>query len=198
MDTEQLLDLVAQGESSAAATLMTRHADRLRRMVHLRLDPRLVARLDPSDVVQDAMAEAHKRLPAYLQDRAIAFYPWLRAIAWDKLVEMKRRHIEAERRSVLREACRLDLSGASKNILAERLMKVATASGDPLVREEMCNRVRLAINQLPPRDHEVIVLRHLEELSFSETAAVVGISEDAIYSRYRRALQRLHSLLANN
>ena len=56
-------------------------------MVHLRLDPRLAARLDPSDVVQDTLAEAHKRLAAYAQDRQIPFYPWLRAIAWDKLVE---------------------------------------------------------------------------------------------------------------
>jgi RNA polymerase sigma-70 factor (ECF subfamily) len=198
MDTEQLLDLVAQGESSAAAVLMTRHTERLRRMVHLRLDPRLIARLDPSDVVQDTLAEAHKRLPAYVQKRAIAFYPWLRSIAWDKLIEMKRRHIDAERRSVLREACQLDLSGESENILADRMLTVAPKSGDQLIRDEMRNRVRLAISQLPPRDHEVIVLRHLEELSFAETAAVVGISEDAVYSRYRRALQRLHRLLNNN
>jgi hypothetical protein len=45
MDTEQLLDRVARGESTAAAMLMTRHADGLRRMVHLRFDPRLVARM---------------------------------------------------------------------------------------------------------------------------------------------------------
>ena len=195
MDTDQLLDQIADGQSSAAATLLTRHKGRLRRMVHLRLDPRLAARLDPSDVVQDALAEAHIRLLAYVEQREIPFYPWLRAIAWDKLIEMKRRHIHAERRSVLREVGQLDLSGDSKMILAEHLLAATDAPRDQLLRDEMRARVQRTISELPPRDHEVIVLRHLEELSFAETAAVVGVSEDAIYSRYRRALQRLHRVL---
>jgi RNA polymerase sigma-70 factor (ECF subfamily) len=195
MDTDQLLDLVADGKSSAAATLLTRHKGRLRRMVRLRLDPRLTARLDPSDVVQDALAEAHIRLPSYVKEREIPFYPWLRAIAWDKLIEMKRRHIHAERRSVLREVSQLDLSGDSQLILAEHLLAATDAPRDRVLRDEMRARVQRTISELPPRDHEVIVLRHLEELSFAETAAVVGVSEDAIYSRYRRALQRLHRLL---
>jgi RNA polymerase sigma-70 factor (ECF subfamily) len=91
MDTDQLLDLVEQGDPLAAATLLTRHKQRLHRMVQLRLDPRLSARLDPSDVVQDVLAEAHKRLATYAQERDIPFYPWLRSIAWDKLIAMKRR-----------------------------------------------------------------------------------------------------------
>jgi RNA polymerase sigma-70 factor (ECF subfamily) len=95
MDTDQLLDLVEQGEPTAAATLLTRHKQRLHRMVQLRLDPRLSARLDPSDVVQDVLAEAYKRLPTYAHEREIPFFPWLRSIAWDKLVEMRRRHVAA-------------------------------------------------------------------------------------------------------
>jgi RNA polymerase sigma-70 factor, ECF subfamily len=195
MDTEQLLDLVEQGDASAAATLLTRHKQRLHRMVQLRLDPRLSARLDPSDVVQDVLAEAHKRLSAYAHQREIPFYPWLRAIAWDKLIEMKRRHIAAGRRSVRREAGQLDLSGDSELILVKRLVAATGTPSDQLIRREMRARIQAAIGQLPPRDHEVIVLRHLEELSFPETAAVLGLSESAVYSRYRRALERLHRLL---
>jgi RNA polymerase sigma-70 factor (ECF subfamily) len=60
MDTDHLLDRVVQGESSAAAALFTRHEQRLRRMVSLRRDPRLAARVDPSDVVHDTLAEAHR------------------------------------------------------------------------------------------------------------------------------------------
>jgi hypothetical protein len=78
MDTDQLLDRVVQGESSAAAALLSRHEQRLRRMVSLRIDPRLAARVDPSDVVQDTLAEAHRRLIDYAADRRIPFYPWLR------------------------------------------------------------------------------------------------------------------------
>jgi RNA polymerase sigma-70 factor (ECF subfamily) len=195
MDTDQLLYLFEQGEPSAAATLLTRHKKRLRRMVQLRLDPRLVARLDPSDVVQDVLAEAHKRLAAYAHEREIPFYPWLRSIAWDKLVEMKRRHVVAGRRSVRREAGQLDLSGDSELILIKRLVASTGTPSDQLIRDEMRARIKSAIGQLPRRDHEVIVLRHLEEMTFPETAAVLGISESAVYSRYRRALERLHRLL---
>jgi RNA polymerase sigma-70 factor (ECF subfamily) len=197
MDTDQLLDRVAQGESSAVATLLTRHEQRLRRMVRLRLDPQLAARLDPSDVVQDTLAEAHRRLPGYAVDRPMPFYPWLRAIAWDKLIEMTRRHINAERRSVRREVGQLDLSGDSQMILADRMMAVSATPSEQALRQEVRNRVRQAIGQLPQRDHEMIVLKHLEELNVPEIAAVLGIDQEAVYSRYRRAVQRLHRLLSN-
>jgi RNA polymerase sigma-70 factor (ECF subfamily) len=164
-------------------------------MVQLRFDPRLAARLDPSDVVQEAHVEAHKRLPAYAQRRDIPFYPWLRAIAWDKLIEMTRRHVAAQRRSVRREASQLDLSGDSQMILAHRLAAATSTPSEHVIRREVRARLQQAIAQLPPRDHEVIVLRHLEELSFPETAAVLSLSESAVYSRYRRAIERLHRLL---
>src|SRR5262245_49449223 len=137
MDTEHLLDRVAHGELSAAAHLLTRHRDRLHRMVQLRLDSRLAARLDPSDIVQDALVEAHKRLAAYAREREVPFYPWLRAIAWDKLIEMKRRHIAAERRTIRREAGQLDLSGNSEMILVDRLAAATSTPSDQLIRQEM-------------------------------------------------------------
>jgi len=195
MDTAQLLDRVADGRSSAVGTLLTRHEQRLRRMVQVRFDPRLAARLDPSDVVQETLAEAHRRLPDYAADRRIPFYPWLRGIAWDKLIEMTRRHITAERRSVHREMPPMDLSGDSQQILAQQFVGQFASPSDEAIRREVRVRVQQAIAQLSSVDHEVIVLKHLEELSAKEIAAVLGISEEAIYSRYRRAVQRLHRLL---
>jgi RNA polymerase sigma-70 factor (ECF subfamily) len=195
MDTDQLLDRIVLGDPSATEVLLTRHHKRLRRMVYLRIDPRLAARLDPSDIVQDALAEAHKRLPAYAAQRPIPFYPWLRRIAWDRLLAMHRRHIAAKRRTVLREDV-LPLSEDSEMLLAERL--AATEASSPshqLVRREIRDRVRTAISQLPESDREVITLKHLEDLSFQEAAAVLEVSSAAIYSRYYRAIQRLHRLL---
>jgi RNA polymerase sigma-70 factor (ECF subfamily) len=196
MDTEHLLDLVSQGESSAAAALLDRHRQRLRRMVQLRIDPRLAARIDPSDIVQDALGEAHRRLPQFAAERPIPFYPWLRRIAWDRLLQMRRHHLLAKRRSVTREDV-LPLSGKSEILLAERLA-AASSPSEQLVRREMCQRVRRAIAELPDNDREVIVLKHLEELSFQEAAAVLEIGAAAVYSRYYRAIQRLHRLLNEN
>ena len=194
MDTDALLDRAAQGDSSAVNTLLTRHATRLRGMVALRIDARLAPRLDPSDIVQEALAEAHKKLPEYLDNRAVPFYPWLRKIAWEKLVHSHRRHVYAQRRSVRREAGRLDLSGDSKMMLVDRLAASSASPSDAMVRDELMTRVAAALAELPPGDHEVIVLKHLENLTFVEAAAVLEMTEEAVRSRYRRAIERVHKI----
>ena len=74
-DTEQLLERAGRGESGACQQLLTRHRDRLRQMIAVRLDRRLAARVDPSDVVQEALADAVRKLAGYLEQRPLPFYP---------------------------------------------------------------------------------------------------------------------------
>jgi RNA polymerase sigma-70 factor (ECF subfamily) len=180
----------------AMQTLLARHRDRLRRMISVRMDPRLAPRIDASDVIQEALAEAHRELPDYLDRRPCPFYPWLRQIAWKHLVEMHRRHVKAQGRTVRREA-RLDmaLSDPSTALLADQLAASGTSIPDRVVRREMLARLRQALEELAPQDREIVVLRHLEQLSLKEAAVVVGITHVAARSRYRRAIQRLHVLL---
>src|SRR5205823_1977016 len=102
-DTEQLLAQVVQGDDRARGLLLQRHRDRLRRMIALRLDPRLRRRVDPSDVLQESLAEADRKLSDYSRCRPLPFYPWLRELAWEAMARLHRRHIQAGRRSVRRE-----------------------------------------------------------------------------------------------
>src|SRR5213080_1218802 len=102
-DTDQLLASASRGDATARGRLLERHRPRLRRMVAVRLDRRVAARVDPSDVVQDAMLEAAARLDEYLRERPIPFYPWLRRMAADRLADAYRRHLRAGRRAVGRE-----------------------------------------------------------------------------------------------
>src|SRR5262245_4406773 len=97
-DTDNLLARTMQGDRGARDQLLGRHRDRLRRMIAWRLDRQLSARVDPSDVVQEVLAEADRKLPDYLRDRPLAFYPWLRQLAEDRLVELHRRHVQARQR----------------------------------------------------------------------------------------------------
>src|SRR5688572_24021646 len=106
-DTDDLIERASRGDGSAVQTLLAAHRDRLRRMVAARLDRRLAARIDPSDVVQEALADATRKLPEYLRARPISFYPWLRQLAWERVVKLHHRHIDAGKRSVRREACPL-------------------------------------------------------------------------------------------
>jgi RNA polymerase sigma-70 factor (ECF subfamily) len=195
-DTEQLLDLVAQGDRDARNRLLDRHRERLHDLVNLRLDPRLAARVDPSDVVQDSLAEAHRRLGDYLHSRPLPFYPWLRGLALQQLADLHRRHIRSLKRSIRREEARLPLlTDDSVQDLARRVMGRGSSPSAGPVRRETQERMRAALAALGERDREVLVLRHLEQLSVREIAAVLGVSEGAVKVRHVRALERLRKEL---
>src|SRR5688500_12937185 len=114
-DTEELIRSAAGGDRGARGALLQRHRDRLRRMVAVRMDRRLAARVDPSDLVQESLAEADRRLDAYLRERPLPFYPWLRRLALDRVAEAHRRHT-AGRRDVAREE---PLAGLPENSALE-------------------------------------------------------------------------------
>jgi RNA polymerase sigma-70 factor (ECF subfamily) len=195
-DTEELLRRTAAGDRGARGALLDRHRARLRRMIALRLDPRLAARVDPSDVVQEALAEADRRLDRYIRERPLPFYPWLRQLAWDRLADQHRRHVRAGRRSVAREEGRFGgLSDSSAAELADQLLARGDSPSEAMRRDELRGRVRAALEALAEADREVLVLRYLERLSAREVGAVLGVGEAAAKKRALRALQRLRELL---
>ncbi len=195
-DHGALLDRASHGDPAAREQLLALHRERLRRMVALRMDPRLSARLDASDVVQDALAEAHRQLPEYLQERPLPFYPWLRQIAWNRLIDLHRRHVLAQRRSVNREeAPAFGLPDESALALADCLLGSSTSPSARVRREEERDQVQQALLRLNERDREVLVLRYLEKLSTSEIASVLGIREGAVKVRHLRALERMRNLM---
>lgn len=197
-DTEQLLQSAKAGDLRAREELFGRFRGRLRKMVSLRIDRRVAARIDASDVVQEAMVDACRRLGDYLDRPQRAFYPWLRQITWDRLVDLQRRHIGAEKRSVLREqACSRNLSDESVSELAQNLLHSTISPAQRVIRGEMFTRVRQLLEQLSPSDRELLLLRHLEQLSMAEIADVLEIAEPAVRTRHLRALRRLRQLLGD-
>jgi RNA polymerase sigma-70 factor, ECF subfamily len=194
-ETEELLERATRGDPQAIEQLLTRYRPRLRQMVMVRMDPRLKSRIDPSDVVQEALMDASRMLPEYLRDRPLPYYPWLRQVAWQRLYDLQVQHVQAKKRSVARE--RVDamiLSDASIVQLAERVVATGTSPSMNLFRKELRRRVREALGQMKAEDREVLVLRYLEQLDAKEIAAIVGISEDAVNMRHLRALKRLRGL----
>lgn len=194
-NTDDLLASVAAGMSAAREQLLQRHRDRLRRMVAIRLDPRLAPRIDPSDVVQDVLIEANRRLDSYLGTRPIPFYPWLRQIAVDQIGMTYRRHVRAARRSVKLEEP-AGLPDASAYELAGRLLNTSAGPSARLRREEQRIHLRAALDRLPGRDREILALRYLEQLNTAEVAAVLSITESAVKMRLLRAVERLHQLVS--
>jgi RNA polymerase sigma-70 factor, ECF subfamily len=194
-DTDQLLAQVCAGDPGARDRLFERYRQRLRRMIAVRLDRRLAARVDASDLVQEALAEAALGLDRYLTERPVPFYPWLRQLAWERLVAAHRRHIGARKRTVTREERPVPVPDESLLELADRLLARASSPSAGLHRAEQQARLRPALERLREADREVLVLRHLEQLSTRETAEVLGVSEGAVKVRLLRALERLRDLL---
>jgi len=194
--TEELLRRAARGDDRSRQQLLDRHRDRLRHMVTVRLDRRLAARLDASDVVQDVLTEAAQKLSAYLQERPLPYYPWLRQIAWERLIKLHRRHLRTQKRTITREAHSPGfLPDESAAALAACVLSSNNSPSKELIRREERQRVQAALRELNDRDREVLVMRYLEHLSMSEIAATIGCSEGAVQVRHVRALKRLRRLL---
>jgi RNA polymerase sigma-70 factor (ECF subfamily) len=198
-ETNALLQQAAAGDSQRWGELLTRHKERLRRMVALRLDQRLQGRLDASDVLQEAYLEAWTRLGEYLRDPAVPFFLWLRFLVGQKLVTLHRHHLGREMRDAGREVSlyRGALPEASSAALAAQLLGHDTRPSEAALRIELKIRLQAALNQMDPLDREVIALRHFEQLSRAETAEALQMRESAVSKRYVRALERLKDILAS-
>jgi RNA polymerase sigma-70 factor (ECF subfamily) len=198
-DTDCLLRRAAKGDQASWGALLTRHADRLRRMVAFRLDQRLQGRLDASDVLQEAYLEASKHLCDYLREPSAPFFLWLRGVTGNKLRELHRHHLGTQMRDASREVAlyRGTMPETTSAALAAQLLGHGTRPSEAAVRAEVKVRLQEALNTMDPLDREVLALRHFEQLSPAETAQVLGIKEKAAGMRYVRALRRLKEILTS-
>lgn len=195
-DIRATLDCLQRGDQQALATLFSRYRDRLRRMVEFRLDARLRGRVSTSDVLQEAYIDALKRLPHYQADPDVPFFIWLRSVTQQRLIDVHRYHLGAQVRDAAKEVPlgRGSAIDASSEKMAE-LIGDLTSPSQAAQRGETLAHLRAALDRMDPIDREVLALRHFEELSNQEVAALLGIQSAAASKRYVRALERLKDAL---
>jgi RNA polymerase sigma-70 factor (ECF subfamily) len=194
---EEQLRRAASGDQQAWGALLTRHRQRLRCMVALRMDRRLQGRLDPSDVLQEAFLAASAQLPDYVRNPAIPFYLWLRLVTGQRLAALHRHHLGTKQRDAGREVS-LDggaVPDATSAALAAQIVGREPRPSEAAARAERARRLEAALETLEPAEREVLALRHFEQLENQEAAHVLGLSESAASKRYVRALQKLKTLL---
>lgn len=190
--------LIHDGEEGLAS-VFSEHSERLERLIRFRLDSRLRGRVDPGDVLQEAYLVVAKRLKDYLADCAVPVFVWLRSMTLQVVVDVHRRHLDAQARNVnLEIPLHQDQSPINSSLsLATYLAADMTSPSQAAVREEVLNQLRQAFDSMDPIDREVLALRHFEELSNNEVAAVLGLQKSAASNRYVRALTRLKALLTS-
>jgi RNA polymerase sigma-70 factor (ECF subfamily) len=192
-----LLVRIEGGDERAMTELFTRHRERLRQMIRLRLDRRLQGRIDSSDVLQDTYLEVARRAREYIAQPDVPPFIWLRYLTGQTLLALHRHHLKVHMRDAgqevsLRHRATPQANSAS---LAEMLLGRLTSPSRAARRAEMQLKLQETLNAMEAFDREVLALRHFEELSNGEVAQVLGLSKTAASNRYIRALRRLKETL---
>jgi RNA polymerase sigma-70 factor (ECF subfamily) len=193
----RLVQAAVDGDAAAWEQLVNAHRARLRRMVALRLDRRLQGRIDPSDVIQESCIDAARRLPEYAQNPPMPFFLWLRFLTGQRLLEQHRRHLGAKVRDANREISlgHGALPQTTTAHLAEQFLGRLSTPSQAAIRIEQQMRLQQALDALEPLDREILALRHFEQLSNGDAAAVLGLDKSAASKRYARALVKLKDVL---
>src|SRR5216117_1644363 len=161
-DTVDLLERARQGDRAALNDIFSQHRERLVRMVEMRLDRRLQARIDASDVIQEAYVDVVGRLDEYLRDPRLPLFLWLRLVVGERLLKLHRHHLGTQMRDAGLEVSlyRGALPAASSAALAAQLLGKHTSPTQAAVRAERMLRLQEALNTLDAIDREVLTLRH--------------------------------------
>jgi RNA polymerase sigma-70 factor (ECF subfamily) len=193
METSQLLEDVAAGDMTALERLLRIHRPYLKRVAQMRIDPALATRVDASDIVQEVQLVIAKRIDDFIRRRPTSLRIWMRRKVLEQLVDQQRRHLGAQKRSILKEE---HVSNVSSLAIARKLL--SNTPSKVLRKIELQERVSELIEQLGDNDREILSLRHAEGLTNVEVADLLGIEPDAARKRHGRALLRAHRLLAEN
>lgn len=197
LDHDLELEQLRSRGREAVPDLFRQYRARLLRMIALRLDGRVMVKVDSEDILQEVFIEIGRRFPDYLSRPVVPVFVWLRRLTSQVLIDTHRRFLGARMRNVNQE---VDLhwaesAGTDSTSLAVQLADSLTTPSQCVVRKESVAAVRELLEQLDSIDREVLFLRHMEELSNKEVAQVLGIDPFAASKRYLRALARVRSLM---
>ncbi|MEL7498069.1 MAG: sigma-70 family RNA polymerase sigma factor [Planctomycetota bacterium] len=195
----QLLQLARAGDASALAKIFTKYRGRLKRMIKIRMNPRLQGRLDASDVVQDTLVEAARTLDRFLSEPSLPVYFWLRHLAHEKLIEAHRRHLKTKKRDASRD---LSLHGVALNATSEavafELISDMSSPSEAMIKKHRKEQLTQALESMSDLDREVLTLKHFEQMTNREIAELLELPYESVKKRYFRALLKLEKLLGTD
>lgn len=174
------------------AELWLEHRERIARLLVLRMPAVLQRRIGLEDVLQETYLACGKRLDFLRDEPEIPLYAKLRRLALQTLADIERKHLGAGKRDAMKEYSPDDVS------MMDAWAQFADSISSPrshMERVERQSQIRRLLGELSPTDREILELRHFEELSNSECAAVLGIEVKAASIRYVRAIKRFRELV---
>ena len=195
--TNRLIRRVSSKDGKAPEELFALHHERLRKMIHFRLDRRLRGKIRSAEILEEVYREACRHIDEYLAEAEEPFFLWLRRLTGERIQALHRQCLGPEADGAGQELSLYSgaLPEANSVSLAAQLLG-NRAVNQSAVRAQMLLRLQDALNSMDPMDREVLTLRHFEHLSNDETALVLSLSKSAASNRYIRALKRLKNVLS--
>ncbi len=190
-DPKQLLRLAQAGDNHSLGELLELYPRYLKLLARLQISRRLQGKIDPSDLVQETFLRAHQKFAQFQGTTEEELVSWLRQILVTSIARLVRRRYGTRRRDVRLErelAAELD---ESSRALDRSLIATGSSPSQQAMRREQAVLLADALDDLPEDYREVIVLRHLEGLSFPEVARRMARTVDSVKKLWARALFRL-------
>ncbi len=193
-EPEALLAQAKAGDGDALGRLLERYRNYLALMVRLQLG-RLRGKLDAEDLLQEVSLEAHREIARFRGATEGEFLAWLRRVLSGIYSNQLRHYLGTQRRDARRERpIGVDLEHSSRILEGGLIAPLTSPSGQASKREQAI-LLADALEALPGTYREVIILRHLEGLSFPEVAKRMNRTEDSVKNHWARALARLRRSL---
>lgn len=190
-DIEQLIDEARAGDLATLGRLLESYQSYLRLLAGLEIGRRLQGKVDASDIVQETFLEAHRQFPAFQGHAEGQLTKWLRTILAGTLANVVRRYVGTQARDIRLEqelAVGLDQSTCA---LGRLLVDQHSSPSQQAARGEQTLLVAEAMGRLPKDYQTVLVLRHLEGLTFPQVAERMQRSVDSVEKLWLRGLTRL-------
>ncbi len=195
-DPELLLFLAKAGSSPALVRLLDRYRGPLVEQAQGRVGRRLRVKLDIEDLLQDVSLEAYRDIGRFRGSTEGEFVCWLRRILATILMNHLRHYFGTGRRDLRRER-RLAEADDSTSFRKRDPIAPDTSPSQRAVKHERASRLAVAIETLPAPYREVIVLRHVQGLSFASVARQMNRTEDSVKNMWFRAIRQLRGLLGD-
>lgn len=177
-------------ESAEFESLFQSTRDDLYAFISRRISQQLRRRVDASDIIQETHLAAARRYTSFRQQPTLTFRVWLLKTAQQQLIQVYRQHLGAAKRSLHRE---LDWGNCSSNWIANHMLQSGSTPSGHLQAEETRAHVQHAVEELNQIDREILLMRHIENRSYDEIAAILDLQPANVRQRCGRALLRLRT-----
>ncbi len=194
-ESSRLVERLHGGDPVVLACFIELHRPSLMAYIDRRLGDLLRSKVEADDLIQETAAAALRALPNADFGRCDPF-GWLCHLADERIIDAYRRHVQAQKRSAVREIrMPRSPSDTTRPTFQQLLEASLTSPSQACMRSEQERALAQAVASLPEEQREAIRLRFVEGLPSKEIAQRLGKADVAVRVMVSRAVQKLRSLL---